>query len=431
LISYYRFICAGIIFKEVNDMKKHGLIMVIPILVVIMLIVGCAPQAAAPGSLAASQIIKIGGMWPLSGPGAAWGLPCKNVMQFQTDQYNNAGGIDVGGQKYRMEIIFEDTKYAPSVARSAAEKLVNQDKVKYVMGPLSGGEMNAIKNLFNEQKIINFEVNNAIDCVGPDKPYCFRPFIGIGELSYSLLKYFKDTYGIKTIQLVIDDGESARSGVVDDEISCNNLGIKMYETQYFPPDAKDFYPVMTKVLLNNPDIIEIGGGVGAQASQLKTLKALGYKGLVYTSTPTPAFALLLTSWDKAVIEGYFNTTFLTEGPMALPGVVKFKQDWESKNVLWITAGGPIGVGAANFLPLLVQGLQAAGTVDDADKVKVALEQLKYNSPILGQCEWGGKERYGIDHVLLYPVNLNVIKDGTEVGVAVFQPKDLKPIVRSK
>ena len=419
-----------------RNMRLLMTALIVLLCVAIVIPAGCAPQASTPAATvpvapAAPKVLKVGSMWPLSGPGALWGMPCRNVMQFQTEQYNNAGGIDIGGQKYKLEIIYEDTKYVPSVARSAAEKLVNQDKVKYIMGPLSGGEMNAIKNLFNEQKVINFEVNNSIDCVGPDKPYCFRPFIGIGELSYSLVKYFKDNYGIKNLQLVNEDTESARSSVIDDEMSCKELGINVYPTEYFPQDTMDFYPIMTKILPNNPDIIEIGGGVAAQALQLKTLKELGYKGLAYTTTPTPAFGLLWVVPDKTVIEGYFNTSFLVDGPMAMPGVVQFKKDWEASKRMWGDSGGSVGVGSANFLPLLIQGLQAAGTIDDTDKVKVALEDLNYNSPIFGPCQWGGMERYGINHVLLYPVNINQIKNGTEVGMVILQPKDLKPVIRPK
>lgn len=418
-------------------MKKHLLLMTVLALVLIgALIAGCAPQAPAaaptptsPTAPAVPKTLKIGSMWPLSGPGAQWGLPFKNVIQWQADKYNAAGGIAVGNQKYKLEIIHEDTKYVATEARSVTEKLVSQDKVKYILGPLGGGEMNAIKSLLNENKVINLEVNNSIDCVGPDRPYCFRPFVGIGELSYALLKYFRDNQGVKTLQIVVDDTESARSGVVDDETSCKELGLKILPTEYFPSDTKDFFPLMTKVLPNNPDIMEIGGGPGAQALQLKALRSLGYKGLVYTSTPTPAVALLFVV-PKDIVEGYYNTAVILDGSLALPGVVQFRKDWESSGNSWIDAG-PLGVGAANFLPLLVQGIQAAGTVDDTDKVKTALENLQYNSPIFGPCEWGGLQRYGVNHVNLYPVNINTVKDGKEVGVAVIQPKDLKPVVRPK
>jgi branched-chain amino acid transport system substrate-binding protein len=425
--------------EGVNIMSNPRLLVIVLTIVLCMAIIipaGCAPQSAPAASPAAAPVtpegpltLKIGSIWPLSGPGAQWGLPFKNVIQYQADTYNAAGGIAVGGKKYKLEIIHEDTKYVPTEARSAAEKLVNQDKVKYILGPLGGGEMNAIKSLLNENKVINLEVNNSIDCVGPDKPYTFRPFVGIGELSYALLKYFKDNQGIKTYQAVLDDTESARSGFVDDQTSCITLGLTVLPPEYFPSDTKDFFPVMTKILANNPDIIGIGGGPGAQALQLKALRSLGYKGIVYTSTPTPAIALLFVV-PKDFVEGYYNTALIMDGDMALPGVIQFRKDWAAAGKSWVDAG-PLGVGAANFLPLLVQGIQAAGTVDDTDKVKTALENLKYDSPIFGICQWGGMERYGNNHVLLYPVNINIVKDGKEVGVAVIQAKDLKPVVRQK
>jgi hypothetical protein len=47
---------------------------------------------------------------------------------------NAAGGIDIGGQKYQLEIIMEDSKSNAETARAAVEKLVNQDKVKFILG---------------------------------------------------------------------------------------------------------------------------------------------------------------------------------------------------------------------------------------------------------------------------------------------------------
>ena len=71
-------------------MKKQGLMIFVLITVVVVLIAGCAPQTAtpavtAPATPAAPKVLKIGSMWPLSGPGALWGMPCRNVMQFQTE----------------------------------------------------------------------------------------------------------------------------------------------------------------------------------------------------------------------------------------------------------------------------------------------------------------------------------------------------------
>jgi branched-chain amino acid transport system substrate-binding protein len=408
--------------------------MVIMACLIVLLSIGCAQQAqtsttsSPAATVSTPKILKVGSIWPLSGPGAGWGIPIKNVIDFQVKQYNSAGGIKVGKDTYTLEVIHEDSKYTAAAAKLATEKLVNQDKVKYILGPISAAELNAMKTLLNEQKIINVEVNNGSDCVGPDKPYCFRPFMGIGEICYSCYKYFHDNHGVKSYLAVVQDTETSHTAMQDGKAALDELGIKCITVEYFPFGTKDFYPIMSKVLPSNPDMIEIGGGPGDMAMQLKTLKELGYKGIVYTSTPTTA-ASILQVVPKDIIEGYFTTTTTTEeSPMAVPGVIAWKTQWEAAGNKWVDAGGGWG---ANFLPLIVQGVQNAGTVEDTDKVKAALEKNKFISPIYGTCEWGGLERYGINHVALYPINITRIQDGKDIAVAILQPKDMKPVIRPK
>ena len=407
-------------------MKKVLLLAMVVVLAVGTLLGGCAGQKPAPAPTGPPQVLKIGTVWPLTGLGMLWGLPFKNVIQYQADKVNSQGGFDVGGQKYTLEIIHEDSRYLPAEARKAIEKLVYQDKVKFILGPLGGGELNAMLPVLNENKVINVEVNNAFDCLGPDKPYCFRAYEGVGEQVYAMLKYFRDNHNVKTVQWVMDDTESGRSVIIDNTIAADMLGIKTLSTEYFPRDVKDFYPIMSKVVPGKPDIIGVGGHPGVQGMQLKVLKELGYKGLLFTQTPTGA-SLLAKVVDKNILEGYYSTADVAEGPLATPLVKQWKAEWEAAGNSWEDAG----VVTANYLPLLIQGIQAAGTVTDTDKIKAAMEKMTFDSPVYGPCPWGGMERYGMNHQILTPMPISRIEDGKDVGVALIPAKDLKIIVRPK
>ena len=52
--------------------------------VVVVLIAGCAPQASTPAAMvpvapAAPKVLKVGSMWPLSGPGALGECPAETL----------------------------------------------------------------------------------------------------------------------------------------------------------------------------------------------------------------------------------------------------------------------------------------------------------------------------------------------------------------
>lgn len=405
---------------------KRVLFIAVMLLVVPALAFGCVVQKPVPAQQAPPQVLKIGTVWPLTGLGMLWGLPFMNVIQYQADKINSQGGLDVGGQKYTLSIIHEDSRYVPAEGRKVTEKLVYQDKVKFILGPLGGGELNAMLPVLNENKVINIEVNNAFDCLGPDKPYCFRAYDGVGEQVYSFLKYFRDNHNVKTVQWVMDDTESGRSVVVDNTMAAEMLGIKTLETEYFPRDVKDFYPIMNKVLPRNPDLIGVGGHPGMQGLQLKVLKELGYKGLRATQTPTNADLMSRVAGLDA-IEGYYTTVDISEGPLAPPLVNQWRAEWEGAGNAWADGGTT----TTNYLPLLIQGIQAAGTATDTDKIKAAMEKMTFNSPIFGPCPWGGMERYGINHLVLMPMSISKIENGKDVGVAFIPAKDLKVIVRPK
>ena len=78
----------------------------------------------------AGGTIKVGGIFPLSGGLSALGRPVEQAARAYFRHVNDTGGVN--GRK--IEFIAEDDAADPNRTRSAAEKLVNQDKV-FVMGP--------------------------------------------------------------------------------------------------------------------------------------------------------------------------------------------------------------------------------------------------------------------------------------------------------
>src|SRR5262249_56051013 len=67
--------------------------------------------AVGPSSTLAQDAIKFGVPTPLSGPAAPWGIPHKNATELIFDEINAHGGLDVGGKKYKLEVVAYDHKY--------------------------------------------------------------------------------------------------------------------------------------------------------------------------------------------------------------------------------------------------------------------------------------------------------------------------------
>ena len=79
--------------------------------------------AAATVAHAQDKVIKIGGLFPMSGPGSYFGVQDKQGIELALEQLNKTG---VNG--YRFEVQFEDSACSPLPATQAAKRLLDQYK---------------------------------------------------------------------------------------------------------------------------------------------------------------------------------------------------------------------------------------------------------------------------------------------------------------
>ena len=134
-----------------------------------LLLFGCSTQDnSKENSTPTSDTIKIGGIAPLSGDAASYGLMAQNVANLRVKGINEAGGIN--GKN--LEIIWEDGKCAPGDSSKAAQKLINIDRVSVILGGACSGETLGAAPITEKKKVILFsslssspEVTNAGDFV--------------------------------------------------------------------------------------------------------------------------------------------------------------------------------------------------------------------------------------------------------------------------
>src|SRR5437879_237000 len=85
---------------------------------------------------AEAETLKLGVLATLSGAGTAWGIAMQGAAELAAEDVNSKGGLEVGGKKYRIEVIAYDDHYKAADALTAFNRLVFDDGIKYVVGPL-------------------------------------------------------------------------------------------------------------------------------------------------------------------------------------------------------------------------------------------------------------------------------------------------------
>src|SRR2546427_6380652 len=91
----------------------------------------------------------------MSGEAASWGLVNKYCAETTADMYNAKGGVDIGGKKYKIEILALDDKNDPKISITNAEKLTSQG-VRYIIGPNIDTTALAVKPVMERTKALNF-----------------------------------------------------------------------------------------------------------------------------------------------------------------------------------------------------------------------------------------------------------------------------------
>ena len=220
-----------------------------------------AAAAAAFGStvLAQGTPVKIGLLATLEGPFAAGGADGMRGAELAIKQ---RGGV-VAGRKIELLKASSDAK--PDVAVNATRKLVEQDKVEIMVGPLSGGEGIAVKDYSKTQPQVTF-INGgsgaqATTLVNPS-PNFFRFNTEGAQWMVGLGKAAMDK-GYKRTMIIAEDYAFPYSQVQGFMAEYCRLGGKVPAKAWVPLGGKDYSSVIAKIPNDVDALLVVLGGADA------------------------------------------------------------------------------------------------------------------------------------------------------------------------
>jgi branched-chain amino acid transport system substrate-binding protein len=359
--------------------------------------------------------IKIGVIGPMSGAGAVWGIGMQRGVTFATEDVNAAGGVKVGSKKYLLDFIAADDKYTGSAAVSEGARIIFENKVKYVVGPIGSSPTVAFSPMMNENKILVLCDSYTPRAVSPQFPYNFRALSSTShEVAPVLWKYVKEKYNVKKVVLIGQNDETGKAETDHDRGACQELGIQVIHTELFDLATTDFMPLMTKVVGMNPDAIEIGSAAAGYVSQMaKALYELGYKGVRVSNSGSGEAEVMVPVIGKEACEGLVSANTSYEADYATPWMREFHKRYTTR------FGKPFSMTAAwVYWPVMMlkEAMEKTGSLD-TDRIKSYLETPnKKFMHIWGESQFGGKKYYGANRQFKVHVPLTEIRDGKNVLV---------------
>src|ERR1700753_841538 len=110
-----------------------------------------AGLSASPA--AAEDVIRFGAPLPVTGPLAPEATKQQQGYDLWAEQANKAGGISVGGKKYKVEIVYVDYQSNTPRAVQATEQMITQDNINFLFGAFGSGAAKAASTVSEKYKV--------------------------------------------------------------------------------------------------------------------------------------------------------------------------------------------------------------------------------------------------------------------------------------
>jgi ABC-type branched-subunit amino acid transport system substrate-binding protein len=221
-------------------------------------LIGAAAALAlmVPGAAVAQDTIKVGILVALEGAFAAGGADGVRNVELALKM---AGG-KAGGKKIETVVAATDT--TPATATRMARKLIEQDKVDIILGPLSGSEGIAMRDYSKtipDKTVIN-GISGALETTWVDpSPNFFRFNLDGAQWGSGLGKYVVEKKGWKRVATVSADYSFGYTNFLGFAVDFCKAGGELVERLWVPLGSGDYAGVIAK-LPDNVDAIYLGVG---------------------------------------------------------------------------------------------------------------------------------------------------------------------------
>jgi branched-chain amino acid transport system substrate-binding protein len=281
--------------------------------------VGLLASGSASAKVEGDKII-LGAAVSITGKYSTNGKNTKDGYDLAVKRINEKGGVTVAGKAYTLEIIYYDDESTPARGAQLAERLINQDGVKYVLGPYSSGLTKAIAPVTEKYGVPMVEGNGADrELFQQGYKYIFAVLSTSDQYLTEALNLAaeqataagKDPKSLKVAIAIENDNfsQDVRAGVVDD---IKRHGMQLLIDDKLPPELNDMAATLTKVRAVKPDIMIVSAHAKGPALAIRQMKDMQVNVPMLAMTHCDSakiienfgkdseYAVCASQWDRAL-----------------------------------------------------------------------------------------------------------------------------------
>jgi branched-chain amino acid transport system substrate-binding protein len=358
---------------------------------------------------AQAKEIRIGLITPLSGDVKTFGESVRNSFLIAVEEANARGGV-VG---MKITYVVQDDKNDPTEAANVANLLVNQQRVKAIVGSVTSKTTIPVSDIIQSARIptISPTATNPKVTVadGKRKDYMFRacfidPFQGT-----VMAKFSRETLKGKSAAVLYDASNDYSKGIAEIfRDTFRKQGGKVAAFESYGKDDVDFSALLTKVKASGADVLflpDYYNKVGLIAKQVRE-KGLNVRLVGPDGWDSPDLVKIAGS---AIEGGYFSNHYSPDDRR--PEVVAWVKKYKERHGQVPDALGTLAYDATN---LLLEAIRKAGS-DDPKKIRDALASIKDFKAV------SGKSTMGRDGDMIKSAAILKIEGGRQKFVKMVNP----------
>ncbi|MET0917657.1 MAG: ABC transporter substrate-binding protein [Burkholderiales bacterium] len=350
---------------------------------------------------AQEKVLKIGVLGVMHGPAASWGLVNKYSAETTAEMYNEKGGVDLGGPKYRIEVVSFDDRLDPRLAIDGARRLIDEEGIRYIIGPNVDTTAGVIVPLLRAGKAVNIAYGFGRFLYTPPQRNSILGMVASFQAAPVIYRHLIETKGIRSVSFVARNEADSLTQREEGEHAARAAGLVVVSSSTeYAAGTTNFGPVIRRLLAarDNPMLAGAAGQLGGPATpvggtpdlivlsgvapgdaplMLIALREAGYKGLVAAETAQDA---KLLAEAGAAAEGFISVGGASPPETRSPYMEEFVKRYTKRAGEWHDEAGT----KVYALEMILRTLQKAGpkAIDNVTEFLNVIPDFAIDNPFV-------------------------------------------------
>ncbi len=317
------------------------------------------------GSTSGEDTFVIGGLGPLTGSAASYGISVKQGAEIAINEINEAGGVKVGDKTLKLSLNFKDDEASEETAITAYNSLMDEG-IDALLGTVTSAPCIVIKDYTAQDGILQITPSgSALNCI-TDADNAFRLCFTDPLQGKTMADFAVNDLGYKNIAVIFNNSDEYSTGMKEafvEEVEA--LGGTVVSTQAFNEGDVDFTAQLTAIKNTNAEILFVPTYYEAAAYIAQQAKDIGLGLPLIGGDGWDGVLKQVT--DPSTVEGaIFLSPFLSTDPEVADFVSAYEEAYKATPDQFAADGYDV-------VYVMKAAMEKAGSTESADMIAAMTE----------------------------------------------------------